>query len=216
MPDKPMPDKHMPDDPMPIRLGYHGSPEVAARIVKITGHDPASVRLGPYDIADPFAELRHGELDVMIVKFGLREPDLVTSRVLTYDARAVVVAVGHPLANHTSVSVEDLADHDLFACPGKLPGYVWDEVVPRYTPTGRALRRRHQVTEIPAMMRLVAEAGAVHLSLVSLADVAPPTVRVVPVPDLPPAPVTLAWPRGRELPVRVMEFIASAEAGASR
>ncbi|MFI9173088.1 LysR substrate-binding domain-containing protein [Streptomyces lincolnensis] len=211
-----MPETPLPDDPAPVRLGYHGSAGVAARIVEIAGHDPAAVRFVPYDIADPFDGLRRGELDVMIVKFGLREPDLVTSRILTYDARAAVVAAGHPLADRASVSVEDLADRDLFDCPGKLPGYVWDEVVPRHTPAGRPLRRRHQVTEIPTMMRLVAEEGAVHLSLVSLTEVAPPAVRIVPVPDLPPAPVTLAWPRGRDLPPHVARFITSAEAGASR
>ncbi|MCX4824950.1 LysR substrate-binding domain-containing protein [Streptomyces sp. NBC_01142] len=199
-----------------VRLGYHGSAEVASRVIRTAGWDESAVRLSQYDIADPFAELRRGTLDVMIVKFGLREPDLVTSRVLTYDARAAVVGADHPVAAHGSVSVEDLADYDAFDCPGKLPGYVWDEVVPRHTPAGRPIHRRHQVTDVPTMMRLVAGAGAVHISLVSLADIAPPAVRIVPIDDLPAAPVTLAWCRGRELPAPVHDFITAAEAGASR
>ncbi|GAA1185967.1 hypothetical protein GCM10009654_49420 [Streptomyces hebeiensis] len=200
----------------PVRLGYHGSAEVAARVVRLAGRDETAVRIEPYDIADPFAELRRGAQDVVIVKFALREPDLVTSGVLTHDARAVVVGAAHPLAGRASVSVEELADHGLFDRPGKLPGYVWDEVVPPRTPAGRPLRREHRVSDVPTMMRLVARGTAVHLSLVSIADVAPPGIRVVPVHDLPAAPVALAWCKEREPAAHVADFIAAAEAGAAR
>ncbi|CAM5687383.1 LysR substrate-binding domain-containing protein [Streptomyces aurantiogriseus] len=206
----------MSDQPTPLRLGFHGSPDVALHIVRIAGWDPAAVSLGQYDIADPFTELRRGEFDVMIVKFGLKEPDLACSRALTYDARGAVVAADSPLAKQDAISVEELADQELFDRPGEMPQYVWDEVVPPHTPAGRPLHRRHRVTDIPAMMRLVAEGNAVHLSLISLADVAPPTVRVVPVTGLPPAPVSLAWCNDRELPQHVRRFVAAAEAGAER
>ncbi|MFD6966980.1 LysR substrate-binding domain-containing protein [Streptomyces sp. NPDC059949] len=199
-----------------IRLGYHGSAEVARRIVRLAGPGHADVRTSPYDIADPFRGLYEGRHDVVIVKFSLREPDLACSRTLTYDDRAAVVGAGHPLAGRASVSIEELADYDAFRCPGSLPGYVWDEVVPPRTPAGRPIHRRHSVTDIPAMMRLVADGGAVHISLASLADVAPAAVRIVPVEDLPPAPVALAWRRGVVLPPHVHRFISAAEAGASR
>ncbi|MFD0550680.1 hypothetical protein ACFQ0X_16920 [Streptomyces rectiviolaceus] len=55
-----------------------------------------------------------------------------------------------------------------------------------------------------------------HISLLSLADIAPPGIRVVPLHDLPPAPVTVAWRRGRELPEHIRKFITTAEAEASR
>lgn len=199
-----------------IRFGYHGSAAVAFHIIGLAGWDEAAVRLSEYDVADPFTGVRADELDLMIVKFGLREPDLVTSRVLTEDARAVVVGAGHPLAARASVSVEELADHDTFARPGAFPEYVWDEVVPPRTPAGRPIRRIHLVTAIPEMMGLVARGEAVHISLLSLADIAPPSIRVVPIHDLPPAPVTVAWRRGRELPEHVRTFITTAEAEASR
>ncbi|OIK06022.1 substrate-binding domain-containing protein [Streptomyces monashensis] len=199
-----------------IRFGYHGSPEVAHHITRLAGRDRSAVRLSAYDVTDPFRDLRAGELDLMIVKFGLREPDLVTSRVLTEDARAVLVGAAHPLAARASVSVEELADYDTFARPGAFPDYVWDDVVPPRTPAGRPIRRNRRVGSIPEMMALVAEGEAVHISLVSLADVAPPAVRVVPIHDLPSAPVTVAWRRGTELPFHVRDFITTAEAEASR
>ncbi|MFD9794892.1 LysR substrate-binding domain-containing protein [Streptomyces sp. NPDC059070] len=212
---EPTPAAPAPDAAPVVRLGYHGSVEVAGRIAALAGPGRAAVRTSQYDINDPFRGVLAGELDVIVVKFSLREPELACSRVLTTDARAAVLGAAHPLADRASVSVEELADHDTFHCPGALPGYVWDEVVPPYTPGGRPLRRRHRATDVAHMMELVA-AGAVHLSLVSLADVAPPGIRIVPVHDLPPAPVALAWRRGVELPAHVAEFIAAAEREASR
>ncbi|MFC7310300.1 LysR substrate-binding domain-containing protein [Streptomyces monticola] len=198
-----------------IRFGHHGSVDVAMRILRLAGRDTSAVRMTEYDIADPFWLLRAGELDVMVAKFGVREPDLVTSRVLALDPRAAVVGVGHPLAHCASVSVEDIADFAVFGPPGMFPPDIWDEVVPRHTPSGLPLRRAHRFSAVPEMMRLVTEGTAVHLSVLSVADVAPPAVRVVPVHDLPPAPVTLAWRRG-DVPAHVLEFITAAEARASQ
>lgn len=199
-----------------IRLGYHGSVEVTSRIVRLARHDESAVSLSQYDIGDPFRELRAGELDLIIVKFGLDEPDLVISRILTHDARAVVVAADHPLARHDSVSLEDIADYDVFDRPGDFPAYVWDEVVPTRTPSGRRIHRGHRVSSIPQMMKLVASGAGVHISLISLAEVAPPGIRVVPIHDMRPAPVTVAWLRGGNVPAHVLDFVAAAEKGASR
>ena len=202
-------------DPV-IRLGYHGSVEVAHAIARLAGPGHAEVRTSPYDVVDPFHGVRTGGLDVMIVKFSLREPDLAASRVLAYDGRAAVVGARHPLAGRASVSIEELADYSTFQRPGVFPDYVWDEAVPPRTPAGRPVDRRHQVSDIPRMMALVAEGEAVHISLAPLADVAPPAVRIVPIHDLPPAPVALAWRRGGKLPAHVREFITAAEEAASR
>ncbi|GAB1338687.1 hypothetical protein ACE1SV_52770 [Streptomyces sp. E-15] len=199
-----------------VRLGYHGSTSVASDVIRLAGRDEAETILSEYDIAEPFEAVRSGRQDVMIAKFAVREPDLATTRTLTEDARAVVVAAGHPLAAHDSVSVEDVAAYDCFDRPGDFPPYIWDEVVPPRTPAGRPLNRRHRVAVVPEMMRLVAAGAGVHLTVLSLADVAPAGVRVVPVHDLPPAPVTLAWPRERELPEHVRDFIAAAEKEAGR
>lgn len=202
--------------PAPIRLGYHGSALVAHRILRLAEHDESQAVLIPYDIAAPFRALREGELDVMIVKFGLREPDLAHTTVLTWDARAAAMRAGHPLAARESLSIEELADYDAFERPGALPDYIWDEVVPLRTPAGRPIRRRHRVTDIPSLMAVIMESNTVHPSLASLADVAPPGVRIVPIHDLPPAPVALAWCRAAQLPGHVVDFITAAEAGARR
>ncbi len=60
-----------------LRIGIHGSSAQAERIVAACGFDPSRVSYVPYDVREPFRPLRAGELDVMLVKFALREPDLV-------------------------------------------------------------------------------------------------------------------------------------------
>ena len=191
-----------------IRLGYHGSLRLPTRIAATAGR-PGSTELRQYDIRDPFRGLRAGELDVMIVKFNVKEPDLRCGAVLATDDRAAVVGARHPLARRDSVSIEELADFDTFRCPGAFPAYVWEEVVPPVTPAGRPIRRVHDMTSAADMMKLVAGGSAVHITVLSLADVAPLTVRVVPIHDLPPAPVALAW--CRDLP-HVCDFVSNAEA----
>jgi DNA-binding transcriptional LysR family regulator len=193
----------MPD----IRFGYHGSTALAERYAA-AGRAP--VELVEYDVADPFRELRAGRLDVMIVKFRLDEPDLGCTAVLDTDARAVIVRAGHPLTAWRSVSIEQVADYAGFGRPGRMPGYVWDEVMPPTTPAGRPLRRVHSMTSTGDLMRTVAGTDAVHLSLCSLADIAPPSVRVIPVHDMPPAGVSIAWSRRRPRP-DVIRFLRTVE-----
>jgi DNA-binding transcriptional LysR family regulator len=192
-----------------LRLGYHGSLALPDTLVRTAGLAPERVELVEYDVRDPFAQLRSGRVDVMISKFDHREPDLCYSAPVALDPRAVVVGLGHPLAGHTEVSVEDVAAYPGFDRPGGMPEDVWDQVVPRRTPGGRPILRRFPLTTVPELMRLIASGAAVHLTVLSLGDVAPPTVRVLPVPDLPPARVELAWLPGG--PDRIRHFVAAVE-----
>ncbi|MDN3352433.1 LysR substrate-binding domain-containing protein [Actinomadura sp. DC4] len=191
-----------------IRFGYHGSRDLPTRLVRAAGGD-REFSLIEYDVADPFRALRARSLDVMITKFAPSEPDLAYSAILDTDARAAIVGAAHPLADRASVSIEELADYDGFECPGTFPPQVWDEVVPPVTPGGRTVRRRHSMATTAALMDLVVRGEAVHISLLSLADVAPPRIRVIPIHDLPPAPVTLAWIPSH---ASVEAFVADAEA----
>lgn len=194
----------------PISFGFHGSRDAAAALVRRAGHDPAAFVFHEYDVTDPFRALRAGELDVMIVKFGRSEPDLVYSAVLSSDARVAVVGAHHPLAERETVGIEELADYEGFECPGRFPAHVWDEVVPPVTPAGRPIRRRWRLTGADTMMDVVRRTEAVHISLRSLADIAPRSVRVIDIHDLPPAPVGLACLPGAPEPV--CRFVADAEA----
>jgi DNA-binding transcriptional LysR family regulator len=198
-----------------LRLGYHGSVAVARKIIRAAGRRVDDVPLSEYDITDPFHALRAGRLDVMIIKFRQWEPDLAYSAVLTEDPRAAVLGAHHPLAGRDSVSIEELSEFDSFRRPGGFPADVWDQLIPPRTPAGRPIRRRHELTDAASMMDIVTRTNAVHISLLSLADIAPPTVTVVPIRDLAPAPVGLAWSRDRESD-SVRDFVRAAETTLAR
>ncbi len=195
----------------PLRLGVHGAPRLAAELVAAAGHDRRDVEFVPYDVTDPFGPLRAGEMDVLIVKYPLHEPDLAVGRPVLFDDRALILGAHHPLATRATVSVEEAADYDTFSCPGDFPPYVWDRVVPPRTPGGRPIRRVHPMTTVAEMVDLLARSTTVHLSFDSLKDVLPPHIRAVPLHDLPPAPVSLAWLRDARLPSPIRQFITDAE-----
>ncbi|WP_329396869.1 LysR substrate-binding domain-containing protein [Streptomyces melanogenes] len=209
-----VPDGSAPGTP-PVRLGIHGSPDLATAIVRAAGRAESGVELIGYDVADPFRGLRAKELDVMIVKYGLREPDLAVSAPVALDPRAVIVGAHHPLATHTSVSVEELAAYEGFRCPGSFPEYVWDEVVPPRTPKGRRIRRAYDMGTVKGLMGTLSGTDAVHLTFQSLEAIAPERMKVIPISDLPPAPVALAWLRNPEPAAHIARFVADAENGST-
>ncbi|KMO97763.1 LysR family transcriptional regulator substrate-binding protein [Streptomyces roseus] len=199
-----------------VRLGVHGSTHLASRLVAAAGHAPESVEYVPYEVTAPFAPLRAGEADIMIVKYDPLEPDLALSRPVGFDGRAVLVGAHHPLAGRASVSVEEVAEYGGFRCPGAFPAHVWNLVVPPRTPLGRPIRRVHAMTTLTAMAELLRSTYAIHLSFRSLEAVVPPDIKVVPVHDLPPSPVAFAWLRGAEPPEHVRRFVADAQRAALR
>jgi hypothetical protein len=71
------------------------------------------------------------------------------------------------------------------------------------------------MTDAASMMDTVTRTNAVHISVLSIADLAPPTIRVIPIHDLPAAPVGLARLRDPELG-HVRDFVADAEAALAR
>ncbi|MEZ0072043.1 LysR substrate-binding domain-containing protein [Planotetraspora sp. GP83] len=200
----------------PLRLGIHGSSGPAESILNRAGLRPGEVEFVQYDVRDPFGPLRSGQADAMLVKYALREPDIAFSRPVALDARALIAGAGHPLAKRRAVSVEEVADYEAFERPGAFPPYVWDLVVPRVTPAGRTIRRVHPMTTLEAMAAILSDGRSVHLSFLSLARSLPAGTVAVPVHDLPPAPVSVAWLHDRPLPAATARLIAAAELEGAR
>jgi DNA-binding transcriptional LysR family regulator len=203
----------MPDllNPAPFRLGTHGAADLPRSIVEATGRTERDVRWVRYGLEDPFRGLREGDMDLMIAKYELREPDLRSSGPVAWDGRAAVLGARHPLAGRDEVMLEELAEFDAFCCPEGFPAYVWDCVVPPRTPLGTAIRRVHRMKSVSAMVELLRTTNAVHLSFASLASAVPSDVHVVPIADLPPAPVVLCWSAERALSEAAAAFVADAE-----
>jgi hypothetical protein len=71
----------------------------------------------------------------------------------------MVVGKGHPLALKGVASYEDLADHPVVTTSAK-DDFV-DHYMPRRTPSGRSIERRHRVDTIDAGFALVASGNLV-------------------------------------------------------
>ncbi|MEW2625228.1 LysR family transcriptional regulator substrate-binding protein [Streptomyces sp. NPDC048106] len=197
-----------------VRLGIHETPGIAHGVIARAGLHPRDFELVPYDIRDPFRPLRTGQVDVMIVKYGLREDDITVGLPVDFDERAVLMDAEHPLAGRASLSIEDVAAYPVFERPEGFPSYVWDLIVPPRSPAGAPIRRVHPLTTVPALVHTLTTTQAVHVSFRSVEAALPPRIRAVPLHDVPSAPISLAWPSGRELPGPVRAFLTAAEAGA--
>jgi DNA-binding transcriptional LysR family regulator len=180
-----------------LRLGVLLATSGGARLPEIIGvfesrHPACRVVVSDLDWADALGPLRRGEVDVTAIRFPIRQPDIVVGPVLATDARALAVAVGHPLASRASVSVEDLADYEV-ASLGTLPPELTEAFTPSVTPSGRAIRRR-RVRGVVDNMSLVARGEIVHATVVTLGDyLSYPGVTYVPFSDLPPSEAGLIW-----------------------
>lgn len=201
-----------------VRLGYVGSPDAARRVTdaaRAAGHD-GGVEASECLITEPYGRLRRREIDLLVLRFEIDEPDLVTGPCLYTEERVVAVGSRHPLASRASVTTDDLADHDLFQPPGAFPEDVYDQLVPRWSTGGRPLRRVCPAASMKDMFTAIEESRAVHPTIASMRlRTDGSQVRYLPLTDLPPAPVRLTRLAG-PAPRAVTDFCAAAEKGFGR
>jgi DNA-binding transcriptional LysR family regulator len=162
---------------------------------------------------DPFEWLRRNELDVIVMRMPVTDPDLTVGPALASEERVLAVAADHPLAAHGSVSVEDLADYtttDAVIAPRE----IMDVFSPPRTPSGRPIRRAALRSISEAAVR-VATGELVHPTVPAFFKAYPhPGVVSVPIRDLAPATLALVWLNTNHSP-RIQAF-AEAATGARR
>lgn len=122
-------------------------------------------------------------------------PEIDFGPAILRESRAVAVAADHPLAGKPSVSIEELAGHEVLSFVGAPTGYAraW---TPAQTPAGRPMRLRTMAAHyIEDILRIVSGEGAAHLTFTSLLSrYKPPGIVVLPVAGLPPMVVAPLWP----------------------
>jgi len=119
----------------------------------------SDVRFREVFFTDPFDPLRQHEVDLVTAWLPVHEEDLVVACVLREEPLNLLVPSRHPLAGRAAVSVEDLADLVVPAIRG--PGAWLATLVPAVTPSGREIRRAHEVTTYSEVLALVAAGEAV-------------------------------------------------------
>ncbi|MGJ5755862.1 DNA-binding transcriptional LysR family regulator [Streptomyces puniciscabiei] len=168
-----------------------------AMAVFTTRHPGVDVRLLRTTWDDQVEVLLNGRADIGVVRLPIDQRGLQV-RPLFKEPRVVMLPVGHPLADRASVTVGDLASEHLLQDA---------DAVPEWRDVALELRgeRRPQVPEIHQVeekLELVASgAGICVLPLSTAGFYTRPDVIPLPVDDIGPNEVALAWAASRRSPL---------------
>lgn len=184
-----------------LRLGANNAASVGPRLLEvIDAYERAAgdrlVQIVELPFADMLGALRRGEVDVMIARLPVDDPDFVVGPVMDQEPRVLAVASDHPLAARAGVSIEDIAGYDVGWADGALPK-TGDAFIPSRTPAGRPIRLvRLGINDISELVVTIARGKIVHPTISSFAaHYGHPGVRYVPIVDMPPADAALVWHR---------------------
>lgn len=180
-----------------IVAGPSGGPPLLAVVDKLTAaHPGCAVDFRDVSLADILGPLRRGEVDVLAVRLPLDQPDLVVGPTLSSEPRALAVSRDHPLAGHSEVSIEDVADYKV-ASLDTVPKELEEALLPFETPAGRPIERlRRPIRSLNELAMLVGRGDIVHLTVPSMAGYWGPDITYVPVTDMPESTEALVWLRG--------------------
>ncbi|MFI7708574.1 LysR family transcriptional regulator [Nonomuraea sp. NPDC049480] len=149
-------------------------------------HPGIRVRVREADLSDPTAGLRAGIVDVALTRAPFDDTGIVT-HVLRSDPVGVVLRADDPLADRDSLRLRDLADRQWFQLPeGTDP--VWRAFWTGPTGSrqdGPVVRTAHEC------LQAVLWNGTV--GLMPLAHALPEGLTAVPLSDMPPSRLVVAW-----------------------
>ncbi len=147
-------------------------------------HPGVEIRIREADLTDPTCGLRAHQVDIALTRGPFDESGLKTL-VLREDPIGAVLRADDPLALEASLTTADLDDRPWFQFPegtDEIWRTYWNGGKPRQGPTVRAVQE---------CVQSVLWNGTVGLA--PLGHDLGRELRVVPIEDLPPSPVLLAW-----------------------
>jgi DNA-binding transcriptional LysR family regulator len=174
-------------------------------------HPDCDVILHTIENADPYGPLRRGEIDVLVFYQVVDEPDLIAGPLIGLRDRVLAVGQGHRIASRESVCVEDLGDEDVDEKPPNFPAALFDQLRPATTPSGRPIRRTYPWRGDDDLFTAVARGQIVLPAVRGPALLGRADLVLVPIRDLPPAPLGLIWCTERE-DARIRALAAAARA----
>jgi DNA-binding transcriptional LysR family regulator len=184
-----------------LRVGFEasGAGEVTTRARAEFARRNPGVRVEPkrFDWGQEVAALRTGRVDVAFVWLPA---DLtgIHSEVVHTERRVVGLPIGHPLAGRDGISVLDVGDEPLMWTERAPREWVdWWAVNPR--PDGSSPRWGPTNDNVEEMLEQVAEGTAICFCPLSMARYyARPDLAWVPLTDVEPLRVALAWVEGTD------------------
>jgi len=160
------------------------------------------VELRSFGWGDATSGLREQAVDAAFVWLPVDDP-LIQSEVLATERRFVALSAAHPLAGRSSVSFAEIASEPVAALPASA-GSARDFWLAADSRGGLAPHVAAEVSSADEVFEIVASGAAITLLAEGNAAIyARPGIVCVPVTDLPPARLAIAWRRGdRRLAVR--------------
>ncbi|MEV6847328.1 LysR substrate-binding domain-containing protein [Actinoplanes sp. NPDC051411] len=159
-----------------------------------TTYAGATVQLSTTPFGDRLGPLRRREVDLVVTRLPLDQPDIVVGPVLSAgDQRVVMLGRTHPLADRAHLSIEDLAGHDVRRPYGLTPEQA-EATCPATTPSGRPIRFVDApVDDNAELFYLLARGRLAHPTVAPFAEhFQHPDVVAIPLSDLPPSACALA------------------------
>jgi len=160
---------------------------------------------------DPLAQLRSGEVDVLVTNAPVQEPDLVAGPVVLREPAVLAVSAAHPYARRDKVSLDDLGGETVLRAGRRAAPYWQDPPVEWTTPAGHLVRRGSPVNTFQDLFAAVARGeGVCPVAAHATAYFARPTLALVPFDTTtPPIEWCLTW-RRTDATQRVRAFAATA------
>lgn len=187
-------------------IGFMPGITVTPAVVALTTrHSQVSVRLLRTNWDNQVEVLRDGRADVSVVRLPIDQQGLQV-RPLFQEPRVVVLHAGHHLADKPSVTIEDLAAEHLLQAPDAVP--EWRDVALEMREGNRAeVIPIHQVEE--KLELVAAQAGVCILPLSTARFYTRPDVVPIPIDDIGPNQVCLAWTATRRSSL-IRDFVEAA------
>ncbi|GAA3164023.1 LysR family transcriptional regulator [Planomonospora alba] len=197
-----------------LRVGFLGAGAGELTTAIMDGfrsrHPGCEIQMRETHFADPLGPLRDGDVDVLLTRLPVEEPDLTVGPVVLSEPRVLAVAAGHPFARRRTVSLEDLARDTVFGVTGPAPQYWWDFHVPSRTPSGRTIPKGQSVATFQELLALVATGQGISPVAASVERYyARPDITFVPIEDAPPTHVAVVW-RTAGVTARIRAFAGAA------
>jgi DNA-binding transcriptional LysR family regulator len=176
-----------------LTIGFWGCEWIAPALRRFAAEFPdADARLRRISWDDQIQVLHDGRVDVA---FLTQPADTRGLEVVPFqaDQRLAVVPLDHAAAGSSEVSIDDLADDPVIIQGGATDEWnAFHNVDPR--PDGRRPRRGPVANNFQEKLELVAAGAAISFMPAAAAKYyAPPGIVYVPVPDIPPIEISIAW-----------------------
>lgn len=197
-----------------LRLGFSIGADLdltALILAEFARHRPdVTVDVREAGLYDPSAGLKDRDVDAAFVRLPLGG-DEVDHVGLVEDPRVLMVHRRHPLAARGSIRFADIAHEPLIVC--RTQDARWDDFWLAVDARGGSSPViSHEVGTLDEELLLVATRGALSITAgMAARRPHPPGVTFVPIVDLAPSTVALAWPRADRNPL-VAQLAAAAGA----